>query len=109
MNATASLGAGCNFLCLSIGKFISLDKTSYLSQKAGGKNQSHYNDIEHMISNFKESNKISFVSFLDVPVQEYLDGMNGDSSNDAIQSVIANKDTVTISTCKVSSSNIKFR
>ncbi len=73
------------------------------------KNQSHNNDIEHMVNNFKESNEISFISFADVPVQEYLDGTNGDSSNDAIQSIIASKDTVTISTCKVSSSNIKFR
>jgi hypothetical protein len=32
-----------------------------------------------------------------------------DSSNDAIQFIIAGKDTVTISTCKVSSSNIRFR
>jgi hypothetical protein len=37
VNANASLGAGRNFLCLSIGKFISLVKFSYLSQKASGK------------------------------------------------------------------------
>jgi hypothetical protein len=37
VNANASLGAGCNFLCLSIVKFISLVKISYLSQKASGK------------------------------------------------------------------------
>jgi hypothetical protein len=61
------------------------------------KNQSHNNDIEHMINNFKESN------------QEYLDGTNGYSSNDAFQSMIANIDMVTISTYKVSLSNIKFR
>jgi hypothetical protein len=109
VNATASLGAGCNFLHLSIEKFISLVKISYLSQKASGKNQSHNNDIECMINNFRESNEISFISFSDVPVQGYLDGTNVDSSNDAIQSIIASKDTVTISTCKVSSSNIKFR
>lgn len=72
VNATSNNGAGRNYLRLSIGKFVSLVKIAYLSQKANGKYQSTDNGIEHMISNFKDSNEISFIFFSDVQYKNTL-------------------------------------
>ncbi len=60
VNATSNNGAGRNYLRLSIDKLVSLVKIAYLTQKANVKYQSKDNGIEHMISNFKDSNEISF-------------------------------------------------
>jgi len=109
VNASDNKGTGRNYLRLSIGKYISLIKISYLSQKACGKNHSTTNDIEVMIINFKESNEIACISFSDVPVQDFLEDVTGDDLDDADNSNFGPKTTVTVSTCKLSPTNITLR
>jgi hypothetical protein len=108
VNATSNNGAGCVFLCLSLREFVSLVKFSYISQKASCKNQSTNNGIECMINKLKESNEVSFIHFSDDSVEESLDGTGTVTSKDAIESMIANTDTITISAYKVSPSNFYF-
>ncbi len=81
---------------------------SYLSQKANRKHQSTNSDIEHMTTNFKDSNEISFISFSDVPIQDYLDGTGENSHDDNTHILMADKVTVTISTYKHLNREITF-
>ena len=91
VNTTANNRAGRNYLCLSIDKLVSLVKIAYLSHKANGKHQSTDNGIKHMISNFKDSNETSFISFSDVPIQEYLEGRVNDIIDKTDQISISDK------------------
>ena len=108
VNATSNNGAGRNYLRLSIGKFVSLVKIAYLSQKANGKYQSTDNGIEHMISNFKDSNEISFISFSDVPIQEYIEGKVDEIMEETTQMSMDDNTTVTVCTHKQDDNNITF-
>jgi hypothetical protein len=98
-----------NYLRLSFDKFVNLVKISYMSQKANGKHESANSNIEHMMNNFKESNDTSFISFSDVPIDEYFDHAQGKSCDDLIQLMMRYSDTVTISTYKQSENNIIFK
>jgi hypothetical protein len=109
MNSTYNNGAGHNYLCLLIGKFVNLVKISYMSQNANGKHKSAFSNIEHMMNSFKESNDISFISFSDVPIDECFDHAQGKSCDDLIPLTMRYSDTVTISTYRQSENNIIFR
>ena len=91
VNASANKGTGRNYLRSLMVKYISLIKISYMSQKACGKNHSTTNDIEIMINNFKESNEIAFISFSDVPVQDFLEDVTGVIADEASQFKVADK------------------
>ncbi len=61
-----------------------------------------------MITNFKDSNEISFISFLDVPIQDYMDGTGDNNHDDRTHILMADKVTVTISTYKNFDREITF-
>ncbi len=61
------------------------------------------------MNNFKESNEIVFFSFSDVLVQDFMEGVTEDVSDDAVQFKHVCKTTITVSTCKLSPTNISLR
>ena len=66
------------------------------------------NGIEHMISNFKDSNEISFISFSDVPIQEYIEGKVDEIMEETTQMSMDDNTTVTVCTHKQDDNNITF-
>ncbi len=79
-----------------------------MSQKANGKYQSTDNGIEHMIRNFKDSNKISIISFSDVPIQEYIEGKVNKIVEETTQMLMDDNTTVTVCTHKQDDNTITF-
>ena len=69
MNATYNNGTARNYLHGKFGKFINLMKAANLCRRANGDLNSPKDDINLMMDNLVNSNEISFVSLLDVPVK----------------------------------------
>ncbi len=66
VNAMSNNGTARNYLHGKFGKFINLMKAAYLCRRANGDLNSPNNDIVLMMDNLVTSNKISFMSILDV-------------------------------------------
>jgi hypothetical protein len=65
-------------------------KAAYLCRRENGDLNSPGDDIDQMMDNMVRSDKISFVSYSDVPIKDYFDVNNTD----------CDVDTITISTTK---------
>jgi hypothetical protein len=72
VKATSNNGSGRNFIHGKFGKFISLMKAAYLCRRENGDLYSPRDNIDQMMDNMAESDKISFVSLSDVPIKRLL-------------------------------------
>jgi hypothetical protein len=97
-NATSNNGCACNFIHGKFGKFINLMKVAYLCWRENGDLNSPRDDIDHMMDNLIKSDKISFVSFSDVPIRDYFDVTTTDFD----------VDTITISTTKAFTGHVHY-
>ena len=91
VNATSNNGTARNYLHGKFGKFINLMKSAYLCRRANGDLNSPKDDIDLMMDNLVNSNKISFMSLSDVSVKDYFHKHDKLNTTDP---------TVTISTTK---------
>ncbi len=98
VNATSNNGCAGNYIHGKFGKFISLMKAAYLCRRENGDLNSPRDDIDQMIDDMEKSDKISFVSLSDVPIQDYFDVNNTD----------CDVDTMTISTTKSFTGHVHY-
>jgi hypothetical protein len=98
VKATSNNGCGCNFIHSKFGKFINLMKVAYLCRKGNGDLNSPRDDIDHMMDNLGNLDKISFVSLSDVPIKDYFDVTTTDFD----------VDTITILTTKAFSGHVHY-
>ncbi len=98
VNATSNNGCARNYIHGKFSKFISLMKVAYLCRRENGDLNSPRDDIDQMMDNMAKSDKISFVSRLDVPIKDYFDVNNTD----------CNVDTITISTTKSFTGHVHY-
>jgi hypothetical protein len=98
MNATSNNGCACNFIHGEFGKFINLIKAAYLCRRENGDLNSPRDDIDHMMDNRAKSDKISCVSFSDVPIKDYF----------YVTTTDFDVNTITISTTKAFTGHVHY-